>query len=103
MKDKKSVEKLFARLPYGIISGACAMVVFFATAGLVASYIGFSGIAAQTSDTVSFLEYGWQVALLAVDIVCAAVMIASFVAFILKGKKVIFADKKTEVEINENI
>ena len=103
MKDKKSIKKLVCGLPYGIICGACAMVVFFATAGLVVSYIVFSGIAAQTSDTVSFLEYGWQVALLAVDIVCAAVMIASFVAFILKGKKVIFADKKTEVEINENI
>ena len=103
MKGKKSVEKLFARLPYGIISGACAMAVFFATAGLVVSYIVFSGIAAQTSDTVSFLEYGWQVALLVADIICAVVMIASFVAFILKSKKIIFADKKTEVEINENI
>lgn len=103
MKDKKSVEKLFAGLPYGIICGACAMVVFFATAGLVVSYIVFSGIAAQTSDTVSFLEYGWQVALLVADIICAVVMIASFVAFILKSKKIIFADKKTEVEVNENI
>ena len=103
MKEKSNVVKLFAGLPYGIICGACAMVVFFATAGLVVSYIVFSGIAAQTSDTVSFLEYGWQVALLVVDIICALVMIASFVAFILKGKKIIFADKQAEVKTNENI
>lgn len=101
--DNKNIGKLFYRLPYGIICGACAMVVFFATAGLIVSYIVFAGIASQTSDTVAFLEYGWQTALLIADVLFAAIMIAALVAYILKKCGKLFAGAPLEGETNENI
>lgn len=101
--NKKSIEKLFSKLPYGIICGGCAMFVFYATAGLIISYVVFAGIASQTADKVAFLEYGWQTALFVFDIIFAIVMIATLVAFILKKHKIIFNTVKTEGESDESI
>lgn len=104
MKDnKKSINGIFGKFPYGIICGGCAMFVFFATAGLIVSYVVFSGIAAQTSDRVAFLEYGWQTALFVFDIIFAIIAAATFVLYILKKKKIIFAEKSCMGEENESV
>lgn len=104
MKDsKKSINGILGKLPYGIFCGSCAMFVFFATAGLIVSYLVFSGIASQTSDRVAFLEYGWQTVLFAFDIIFAIIMAVTFVLFILKKRKVIFAEKSCMGEENESV
>lgn len=94
MKDTKTVKKsLLEKMPYGIISGACGMFVFFATFGLVVAYIVMSGIAGQTSDTVSFLENGWQVALFVLDIIFFLAAAAALTMFILKQTGVLSKGK----------
>lgn len=99
MENKKNgFVNLLLKLPYGIICGACAIFVFFATAGLIISYVIYSGIASQTTDTVAFLEYGWQTTLFVFDIVFALIAIACLVMFILKKSKVLFAEKAETVE-----
>lgn len=103
MDNKKSVEKLFSKLPYGIICGACAMFVFFATAGLIVSYIVFAGIASQTADKVAFLEYGWQIALFVFDVIFALVAIASLTLYILKKRKIVFAEESLGGKENESV
>lgn len=101
--NNKAMRGLLSKLPYGIICGACAMFVFFATAGLIVSYIVFSGIAAQTSDTVSFLEYSWQTVLFVFDIIFAVITVASLVAYILKKCKVFFVSEERKGEQNEGV
>ena len=96
MNDRKGQKKITEKLPYGIISGACAMFVFFATLGLIAAYIITSGIAGQTSDTVSFFENGWQIALFVFDIIFLIAAIAALVMYILKKTGVIYGEKKDE-------
>lgn len=84
MSGTKGQKTLLEKLPYGIISGACAMFVFFATFGLIVAYVVMSGIAGQTSDTVSFLENSWQVLLFVFDIIFLIASIGALVMFILK-------------------
>lgn len=72
------------KIPFGIIAGACAMVVFFSTVGLIIAYAVTSGIAGQTMRTVSFLENWWQALMFAADIVAALITVASLVMYILK-------------------
>lgn len=103
MKNNNKVNAVMSKIPYGIICGACAMFVFFATAGLIVSYIVFSGIASQTADKVAFLEYSWQTTLFAFDIVFAVLTVASLVLFILKQHKILFASVENGGEENENI
>lgn len=72
------------KFPFGIVAGACGMVVFFATFGLIVAYVVLAGIAGQTSDTAAFIENWWQGLLLAVDIIAAVAAVASLVMYILK-------------------
>lgn len=85
MKEKTETLILKTKkVPFGIISGACAMVVFFSTVGLIIAYAVTSGIAGQTMRTVSFLENWWQGLMFAADIIAALVAVASLVMYVLK-------------------
>ena len=101
--NNKAIRGLLSKLPYGISCGASAMFVFFATAGLIVSYVVFSGIAAQTSDTVSFLEYSWQTVLFVFDIIFAIITVTTLVAYILKKRNIFFVTKERKGEQNEDI
>lgn len=77
------------KLPWGIIAGICAIVVFFTTAGTIAAFIILNAVAAQTSETVSLFQEWWQTALFVVSILSAIGFIGSLTLYILKtyGKK----------------
>ena len=70
--------------PYGIIAGACGMIVFFSTLGLIVAYAVLSGIEGEMMRTVSFFENWWQVLLFVVDVIAAVAAIASLAMFIVK-------------------
>ena len=96
MNDTKGQKQtILAKLPYGIISGACAMFVFFATFGLIVAYVVTSGIAGQTGDVVSFLENGWQIALFVFDVIFAIAAAGALAMYVLRKKGVVFAAGKT--------
>lgn len=75
------------RIPFGIIAGALAMLAFFGIVGYVASYIIFSGIAAQTFNTISLFEYWWMTLLFFLDILFVVGFIAMTVLYIYKKIK----------------
>ena len=72
------------KVPFGIISGACGMIVFFSTLGLIVAYAVLSGIEGEMMRTVSFFENWWQVLLFVVDVIAAVAAIASLAMFIVK-------------------
>lgn len=84
--------------PFGIIAGACAMVVFFATVGLIVAYAVTSGIAKQTSDTVSFVQEWWQLLIFIVDIIAALIAVVSLVMYVLK--KIYIGKQKQAEEVS---
>jgi hypothetical protein len=103
MNEKKRQKMMLEKLPYGIFSGACAMFVFFATLALIAAYLILSGIAAQTSDTVSFFESSWQIALFIFDIIFFIAMIGTFVMYVLKAKGFFSKGSALEEQLKENL
>ena len=72
------------KIPFGIISGAFGMVVFFATVGFIIGYLVVAGIANQTMRTVSIFENWWQVLIFVVDLISAIIAVGSLVMYILK-------------------
>ena len=72
------------KIPFGIISGAFGMVVFFATVGLIIGYLVVAGIAGQTMRTVSIFENWWQVLIFVVDLISAIIAVGSLAMYILK-------------------
>ncbi len=86
------------KIPFGIISGAFGMVVFFATVGLALAYVVNYGIAAATSKTVTFLDSWWQVLLFIVDIISVIIALSSLVMYILKK---VYVNKAESLEVND--
>jgi MFS family permease len=75
---------ILRKVPFGIIAGASAIVVFYAVFGFVAAYILFSNIAKQTSETVSPFQHGWQGLIFAAIIIFSVIFLAALIMFILK-------------------
>ncbi len=74
------------KVPYGIIASVCAMITFFATAGLILAYFILNGVAAETGDTVSFLADWWQIVLFVADLLSAIAAVACLVLFLLRRR-----------------
>lgn len=72
------------KMPWGIVAGICAIIVVFATVGIVALALVLGGIAAQTNQTAGAFDEWYQVLLLIVDILCGVIMLGSIVLFVLK-------------------
>lgn len=70
--------------PYGIIAGACAIVVFFATVGIIVAYFVLGGIAGATGATVTIFDNWWQVLLFVADIIFFVGFIASLALFVIR-------------------
>lgn len=79
------------KVPFGIIAALCGMAVFFALFGLVMAYVVSAGVAAQTNNTVSFLETDWQTLLFVVMLVCFVVAVVSATLCALKRRALIAA------------
>lgn len=80
-------EKFMKKLPWGIIAGICAMVVFFATVGTIAAFIILNSIAGQTHTEASLFGEWYQIVLFAVDILAALGLAGSFAMFVLRQKE----------------
>lgn len=72
------------KLPWGIIMGICAMLVFFLTAGLIALYILLNGIAAQTNETAPFFGEWYQIVMFVFDIVFFIGLAGSVTMYVFK-------------------
>ena len=85
------------KLPWGIIAGICAIVVFFTTVGTVAAFIILNAVAAQTSETATLFDEWWQTVLFVFSILSAVGFIGSLTMCFLKTN-----GKQTEGEADEN-
>ncbi|MCX4312784.1 MAG: hypothetical protein OSJ83_02825 [Clostridia bacterium] len=74
------------KMPWGIITGICAMFVFFLTAGVVGVYILLDGIAAQTNTEAAFFGEWYQILMFVFDIVFVLGLVGSLTMYILKEK-----------------
>lgn len=75
------------KVPWGIISGLIAMVVFFSTFGFIASYLILNGIASATHSTVGLFDMWYQKTLFIVDIISVIGLAGTFTMYILGHKK----------------
>lgn len=74
------------KLPWGIIAGICAMIVFFATVGIIAAFIVLNGIASQTNTFATLFDEWWQTALFVADIVFGLGLLGSLAMYIVRTK-----------------
>lgn len=74
------------KLPWGIIAGICAIIVFFTITGTIAAFIVLNGIAAQTNESATLFDEWWQTALFVADIVFSLGLIGSCGMYVLKIK-----------------
>lgn len=86
------------KLPWGIIAGICAIVVFFATAGTVAAFIILNAVAAQTSETVTLFQEWWQTVLFVVSIISAIGFIGSLTMCCIKANRLKRGGKTNDKE-----
>ena len=86
------------KIPWGIISGASAIAVFYATVAIVVLYLVFSGVKGQTNEKASLFDEWYQVLLFIVDVVAVILMVGAAVMSVL-GKRL----KNDGVTVNENI
>ena len=77
-------EKL-RKLPWGIFAGSLAIAIFFCTLALVVTYMVDSGVAAQTSESVTLFEEWYRVLLFVVDVIAAAGFIGSLALWIMRA------------------
>ena len=77
-------EKL-QKLPWGIFAGSLAIVIFFCTLALVVTYMVDSGVAAQTSESVTLFEEWYRVLLFVIDVIAASGFSGSLVLWILRA------------------
>ncbi len=81
MKKEKALD-----LPWGIMSGVSAMIVFFGVIAFILIYVISSGIAQQTSETVSAFETWYQTLIFVVVIIAAVAAVASLVMYVIRER-----------------
>lgn len=72
-------EKL-SKVPYSVLIGAAAIVVFYATLALVLTWAISDGIAAATGGSASIFDTWWQTLIFVADIVAGVVLVLSVAA-----------------------
>ena len=75
------------KVPWGIVAGVCAIVVFFAVIGTIASYLILNGIASTTNETASIFGKWYQVLLFVVDIIFGLGLIGSGAMYFVTAKE----------------
>ena len=81
---RSGIYRLAGAAPFGIIAGACAIVVFFATVGLIVAHLVLNGIASATESTSSFFENWWQVLLFIADVLFFLGLALSLTMFVIR-------------------
>lgn len=77
---------MIKKIPWSIIAGAAAIVVFYATAAVIVLFVVFGGIQGQTNSDATLFDTWYQTLLFVVDIFALLLMIGSSVMAVLKKK-----------------
>lgn len=88
------------KFPWGIIAGACAIAVFYATAAIIILFMVGSGVKGQTNETASLFDEWYQTLLFVADLIFFLAMAASSVMSVLTKKGIFEKESKAT---NENI
>lgn len=74
------------KIPWGILTGICAILVFYLTASVVGGFFILNSIAGQTNTSATLFDNWWQTLLFILDVIFIMGMVASMVMFFLKKK-----------------
>lgn len=86
------------KMPWGILGGVLAMLVFWLTLAIVAAFMILNQIAMQTHLTTTIFGTWWQTLLFVADAVAAAGLVFCLVMYV-RGK--IAAGKTNKTEAGE--
>ncbi len=75
------------KIPWGIIAGISAVVIFFATAGMIVGYMILNGIAGATAESVGLFDLWWQTVLFIADLVFFVLFVVSVVLYAVCKKR----------------
>ena len=75
------------KIRWGIIGGACAILVFYLTVAFIASWMILDKIAAQTSHSASPFGTWWQILIFVIDIIAALGVATCYTMMIVKIKR----------------
>lgn len=92
------VKENLKKIPYVIIIGTSAILVFYMTLTLIVTYIIFNGVAAATGDSVTIFDTWWQTLLFVLDLVFGIALILSIV-----GKIVLRDREKPKTGIRQKL
>ena len=90
------------KVPWGILAGFCAILIFFATIGLIAGNILVSMIIKNTGVDDGVLGTWWIVLLIVVDVL-AAIGFGVCMFFYIRKTRMLKSVKREEGERHEEI
>lgn len=73
------------KIPWGILAGVAAMVVFFATAAVVILFVVLNGVAGQTNGSTTIFGTWYQTLIFVIDIIGILAFSGALTMFILKA------------------
>ena len=73
------------KIPWGILAGVAAMVVFFATAAVVILFVVLNGVAGQTNGSTTIFGTWYQTLIFVIDIIGILAFSGALTIFILKA------------------
>lgn len=88
----KSISK---RIPWGILAGVSAVLLFYTIVGTVAAFFVLSAIAGATTEGAGLFGTWYQVLLFAADLVLGLLFIGSLIMFVLNK-----VNKTTTAEVS---
>lgn len=78
--------KLWKKIPWGIIAGACGILCFYLTAAVIGVNFVFTQVNGQTGQIATIFDTWWQTLIFIFDVLFGIVFVGSIASFIVKKK-----------------
>lgn len=80
------MSKLWKKIPWGIIAGACGILCFYLTAAVIGVNFVFAQVNGQTGQVATIFDTWWQTLMFVCDVVFGIIFVGSIASFIAKKK-----------------
>lgn len=84
---KSFLEKVFNRVPWGIVAGAAGILCFYCALGVFGAQFVFAQVNGQTGQAATIFDTPWQIALFVFAILTFVVFAGALTLFIMKKVK----------------
>lgn len=89
------------KIPFGILAGVCAIIIFYTSAAFIGVFYVLNGVAQQTGETVSPFASWWQILIFVIDVI-AVLGFGTSLFFYVKKKKMYPELKEEAYEEEDN-